>query len=99
VGAEHALNCSFVGGFANQPAGLNGINVLTFGGLGGKAMLIIQWRMRIYLTLNAGFMPIGITEIEAPRMMYGQEDKPENNAAVAVNMADFYRQPFRYLSP
>ncbi|MBI1252942.1 MAG: hypothetical protein GC196_01190 [Hyphomonas sp.] len=101
VGVEHELNCSFIKRYGRQPAGLNNINVLTFGDLVGKALTTANWQMRIYLTLKDGIMLAGISgavqRTTPPKMTFGKETDPIINAAVAVDMEEFYRTPFRYL--
>jgi len=101
VNVERNQNCAFIDHYTDQPPGLNGINLLTFGEYKAGAVIIQNWRMRVYLTLNQSIMPIGISGLvrhpNTTAMQFGTAPNPHSRAWVAGNLKNFHRNPFQYM--
>jgi hypothetical protein len=96
---EQARHCGFIGGYTEQPLGLDGQNVLSFGDYRATGANIQAWRLRAYLVPGvpvgfAGRIKLPVTpDCFEPPVLPGDE----NGAWVAVDADRFLTRPEDYI--
>lgn len=96
---EEARSCGFVEGFTEQPLGLSGANVLSFGDYRATGAKVLDWCLRCYLVPGVPIGFPGRIKLPATPPLWVPTLMPiyENSAWVAVDAIRFLTTPEDYL--